>query len=1156
MIQGATLADEEARLAALSLHDRSFLVEAGAGSGKTAVLAGRIAMMLAGGIAPKHIAAVTFTELAASELLIRVRQFCDRLLAGDVPHELDIALPQGLLPDQRTHLRCASKALDEITCSTIHGLCQHLIKPYPVAADIDPGAAIMDRDQADMTCGEVVDTWLKLALDQEDESLLGTLVWHDRDETLRLIRTIFTHLRKYRDLRVGNASDIVSLLEAFGHAVQAFCEFTRRVAVEEADTRDMADTLSRLAESIRPDPSSDEASNQLRILRAERDPRVFARTGSFRAFQKKGKWQQAAAAQGHSKAEGTVWFESAKGLFDACGEAWQRIRDSACSRLLELVLEEVRPAMEAYRDHKRSTAQLDFDDLIYSACELLRNHEDIRRALGKRYAHLLVDEFQDTDPMQTEIFWRLCGEPPKGTPTDQGEPPNGTPTDPPNGTPTEQNDPPKGTPTHHWSDFRIRPGALFLVGDPKQAIYRFRGADVGAYLHARDALIAQDPQALLHISTNFRSRAPILDFVNDRFEEPLSEANGQPGFTALEAFRSAADRQQCVASLGVPVEAVDEVKTPSVELQRNAEAEAVAELCARLIGSYVFTDAQGKEKVCEPGDIALLAPAGTDLWRYEEALEERRIPVATQAGKGLYRRQEIQDLIALTRVLADSRDTLALGALLRGPLVGLSEEALLDVVAALQPKENEDGDTGFARIHIDLDADSIDNPYASDIIKKLQSLRAITTPHDLLSQAIDLLRVRPILMQRHRGQAERVLANVDLFLSMSRAYAVRGLRAFAEAMTKAWSDESRAPEGRPDAQEESVALFTMHAAKGLEWPIVVPINTMTVARSVDADITDRDQGDLYCKAFGATPEGYGEAKAAEQAELDREHLRLWYVACTRAKELLVLPQLSVQIRDAAWVKVLDLALDDLASLDVEGLSAALPDPEADAPNRQTRKVFEDEARRIVAAKDRIRWSAPSRDEDASGPVIRTERREAVFSEGDGAEAQDGEATNIRGGRHRGMIIHKLLEEVLTGETVETEADLTARAEALIRQLGKEAVDDPAEGLAASELAACVRRGLSIPEVAELRPRLVPEFRVFGSRLREGQEEHLAGVADALVIRADGTPEVVIDWKTDVNPSDKTVHHYKAQVGVYMELTGARRGMVVMVTSGTVYLLGS
>jgi len=124
----------------------------------------------------------------------------------------------------------------------------------------------------------------------------------------------------------------------------------------------------------------------------------------------------------------------------------------------------------------------------------------------------------------------------------------------------------------------------------------------------------------------------------------------------------------------------------SSEDQRDAEAEGVADVCARLIGKAPILDRKtGEQRLCRPGDIALLAPTGSELWRYEEALENRGIAVASQAGKGLFQRQEIQDLIALTRVLADRRDTLAFGALLRGPLVGLTEEELLDIVWSLPP---------------------------------------------------------------------------------------------------------------------------------------------------------------------------------------------------------------------------------------------------------------------------------------------------------------------------------------------------------------------------------------------------------------------------------------------------------------------------------------
>ena len=170
------LKDDGARRDAISLHDRSILVEAGAGSGKTAVMAGRIAAMLAEGVAPRSIAAVTFTELAASELLSRVREFVADLSAGTIATELRVALPDGLSQTHRDNLAAASTAIDEITCSTIHGFCQRLIKPYPAEADIDPGAGVMDRNQADLTFLEIVDGWLRERLSGGQGGILAELV--------------------------------------------------------------------------------------------------------------------------------------------------------------------------------------------------------------------------------------------------------------------------------------------------------------------------------------------------------------------------------------------------------------------------------------------------------------------------------------------------------------------------------------------------------------------------------------------------------------------------------------------------------------------------------------------------------------------------------------------------------------------------------------------------------------------------------------------------------------------------------------------------------------------------------------------------------------------------------------------------------------------
>ena len=236
----------------------------------------------------------------------------------------------------------------------------------------------------------------------------------------------------------------------------------------------------------------------------------------------------------------------------------------------------------------------------------------------------------------------------------------------------------------------------------------------------------------------------------------------------------------------------------------------------------------------------------------------------------------------------------------------------------------EDDPEKLPRLDLGVDASNIPHPLARSTIEKLQTLYRntnSTTPHDLLSQAVDALRVRPILLERHRGQAERALANVDLYLSLTTAFGVRGLRAFAETMTAAWSDEAKAVEGRPDAQEEAVVLYTMHAAKGLEWPIVVPINTMTGIMAPESAVTDRDSNIFYCPVFGVKPVGYDAARDVEKAELDRERIRLWYVAATRARELLVLPRLDVVQSKSAWISLLDLSLSDLPALDLSHLSS-------------------------------------------------------------------------------------------------------------------------------------------------------------------------------------------------------------------------------------------
>jgi exodeoxyribonuclease-5 len=1099
------LADHDARVAALSHHDCSLLVEAGAGSGKTAVLAGRVALLLANGVAPCNIAAVSFTELSAAELLGRIEGFASVLARGEVPLELRIVLPDGVSPEQIAHLAAALDRFDELTCTTIHGFCQGLIAPYPAEAGIDPGACVIDAASADVLFDDLLDTWLREMLDAEQAGTLTRLIAQAPERGVALAHEVAGKMRRQRGAVCPADYDLAALRQAFTQAAHAYADCLAGTGVDDQATQDAVQAFASMAQRC---GAAEDAAAHLFV---EAAPVLCRADGGFLAWRNAAKWRASAKAVGKSTSLANVDYEALADHHKECCAAWQRLKEAVVGLVLASVMDELCPLLHRYAEAKRDAAMLDFDDLLYAARDLLRDHEPVRHALAQRYRHVLVDEFQDTDPLQSEIFWRLCGDPAPGARAD-------------------------------WRAGGIRPGALFLVGDPKQAIYRFRGADIAAYTTARDAFRQSDPGSVLEICTNFRSLAPILDYVNACFQAPL-DADGQPGFTALQPGPGSVCQDECVVALDIEVAGGD------AAAQRDAEAEAVGELCANLIGVRMVKDrSTGERRHCRAGDIALLAPGSTDLWRYESALESRGIAVASQAGKGFFLRQEVQDMVALTRALADPRDTLALGALLRGPLVGLTEEELIDVVWAIP---REEGAQSLPRLTVYTDTALVNHPLLRQVLGCLQALRRTadaTAPSLLLAQAIDALHVRAILQQRHRDHAERALCNVDRFVDMSRAYTARGLSAFAADMTKEWEDASRIPEGQVDAQEDAVTLYTMHAAKGLEWPIVIPINTGTRLPNIDGTFVERATGILHCRVFGAQPPGYDAARDEEKKQLAHERLRLWYVTATRARELLVLPRFAEAPGDSVWAGLCDFGLADLPTLDLAPSPQARPAQSPAPQNTQSATIFAAQRERIAAGRRTIEWRAPSRSELADLGIAPAAMDMPALECSTEEEDSHGGQPAVQGGAGRGRVLHKLLEEVLTGETPETLPDLRARAAKLIAELGLEAEADPLCGLVPDELANCVVATLALPEVMDLRPTLVPEFGVWHAE-PGGQGEVLrVGVADAISFDSAGRPDVVVDWKSDVAPTDTTLAHYRAQVGSYLKMTGAKRGLIVLATS--------
>lgn len=269
----AQLKDDGARFDAIGRHTRSILVEAGAGSGKTAVMAGRIAVMLAEGISPRAIAAVTFTELAASELVSRVREFVAELSEGRIAPELKVALPDGLSDAQRTNLVTASAAIDEVTCSTIHGFCQRLIKPYPAEADIDPGATVMDRNLADLAFLEIVDGWLRERLSGEHGGIIAEMVLYNPKSTVELLHKIAANLRSRRTLKAPKPSPFAALMAEFQQAATAFGDFIDNASAHEPETAIYAAGFVQMAQAVAAvaEPQSPAGLVQLLVARPHPD---------------------------------------------------------------------------------------------------------------------------------------------------------------------------------------------------------------------------------------------------------------------------------------------------------------------------------------------------------------------------------------------------------------------------------------------------------------------------------------------------------------------------------------------------------------------------------------------------------------------------------------------------------------------------------------------------------------------------------------------------------------------------------------------------------------------------------------------------------------------------------------------------------------------
>jgi ATP-dependent exoDNAse (exonuclease V) beta subunit len=507
-------------------------------------------------------------------------------------------------------------------------------------------------------------------------------------------------------------------------------------------------------------------------------------------------------------------------------------------------------------EEKARRGVLDFQDLLILSRNLLRDNQEVRDYFQEKFRYILVDEFQDTDPLQVEVVFFLAE---------------------------------KGAQANRWEEVDLQPGKLFLVGDPKQSIYRFRRADIETYEKARESLISRG--AGVNIVQNFRTVPSILSWVNHIFSGLIqrSEAGGfQPSYVPLVPHP---DRKEVIkAQPGVLLLAPPPDFNPreaSAVKVREDEAQSVAALIEEMTAGgperkWMLQDKkEGRPRPVSYRDMALLFPALTGIDAYEEALKERGIPYRLEGGKEFYMRQEVRSLLCCLRALDDPADAISLVAALRSPFFGFSDEEIFLFVASGNPLS-----------YLQPPAEKAEG--FSEALSLLKDLHGRRNSRPISATVSDLLsRTKALEFSLLRQGGDQMAANLRKVLEQARAFEEESqatFRRFVEWLGT--REEEGVREGESpwsEEGEENVKLMTIHKAKGLEFPVVFLVNLASERRRRQDFIPLRLQGTFEMRIGNFQTAGYASALEQEKARMEAEDRRLFYVAATRARDYLVLP---------------------------------------------------------------------------------------------------------------------------------------------------------------------------------------------------------------------------------------------------------------------------
>ncbi len=1076
--------DQPHRDAAVAERRRNVLIDAGAGTGKTTILVDRLVEMVAPtGEAPAvpiaRLAAITFTRKAAGELRLRIRE---RFLE-------ELAAP-GVAEARAVRLRDALAGLDTAYVGTIHSFADRLLRLKPVEAALSPSYEIAEDDEA--LVHETFETLLHAVQnDTLASELAGTAA---ASRAAEATRTILFALQvglpaETRELEWGYVHGLESLVGGFIGQRDVPPPDAEPAAFDLAAFRAAADEIVRVSQRVRATSMGARWLTALpaalgRLLRVDtpavllqeitrlrqRAPREAKKGATFEDDSEA--WTAWKRIMGHDSHHDTPLWED----LSAPLHRWMATR---LARLFPVVI-------ALYDKVKARNQALDQLDLLATLRDLLARDRAVRGAMQAMFDHIFVDEFQDTDPLQAEIVLFLCERGPVAT---------------------------------RWEEVVLRAGALTLVGDPKQSIYRFRRADVAMYDRVR-SLVAGQPHLTVTLSANFRSAPPLIAWLNDRFDRilgtppddrPFDAATGRVFQQRLAAGR---DAPATAAVHVLPFEFDDALKHP-VNDYRKLEGRALAHYLTWLVsaGDVEIEDpVDRRRRRPRYGDIAVLAISTWHLPMLFSWLDAAGIPYASRGGTLFLSDPLHRQFLLGLRAVADRDDGVAEAALLRPPFFALD---LVDLVRARRPAAGP-GDEGVARVS-----------EARDLVRALRETRFVRPPGATARDLLDRTAFARTVALGPNG-AQRLARLREVCLLLEQMAADEGLDYdAATARMRDWVDDPVQLDPPHPVGTEAVSVLTVHQAKGLEFPVVVLWDgraQWNARLDLAAWRMERDGHgwtmNLKDLAWEEPP-GLG-LRATERQYLEAERRRVVYVAATRARDLLVVPCAgSVAAGRMICGDLLDGADRALVrSLDLYRPGSGAPWLTTPAPRP---------ARAEAAALEHAggeRWAGAcaeaARPRFAPAAVSDTAHR---LLERDSAEPVARKARPGRFGDVFGSTVHLAIGAVLREPTigVSVAVERAARLTGLTKHVDEARTD--------------VQRAISALRAEGLADRIGPalqlEYPVAGAweggRLMSGYIDLLA---------ATGRQMVVIDFKTDAPPAgpvEDSYPEYVRQVKAYATL---------------------